>query len=39
MNLDVIHQIMEGENVGTLFKAQVSDNFDLKKFVVALHKN
>lgn len=39
MNLDVIHQIMEGENVGTLFKAQVSDNFDLKKFVVGLHKN
>ena len=39
MNLEVIHQIMEGENVGTLFKAHSDVNFDLKKFVVDLHKN
>ena len=39
MNLEVIHQIMEGENVGTLFKAHSDANFDLKKFVVDLHKN
>lgn len=39
VNLEVIHQIMEGENVGTLFKAHSDENFDLKKFVVDLHKN
>lgn len=39
VNLEVIHQIMEGENVGTLFKAHVDEAFDLKKFVVDLHKN
>ena len=39
VNLEVIHQIMEGENVGTLFKAHSDESFDLKKFVVDLHKN
>ena len=39
INLEVIHQIMEGENVGTLFKAHSDESFDLKKFVVGLHKN
>ena len=39
VNLEVIHQIMEGENVGTLFKAHSDENFDLKKFVTNLHKN
>ena len=38
-NLEVIHQIMEGENVGTLFKAHSDESFDLKKFVTDLHKN
>lgn len=38
-NLEVIHQIMEGENVGTLFKAHSDESFDLKKFVMDLHKN
>ncbi len=37
--LEVIHQIMEGENVGTLFKAHSDDSFDLKNFVANLHKN
>lgn len=39
VNLEVIHQIMEGENVGTLFKAHSDESFDLKKFVADLHKN
>lgn len=39
VNLEVIHQIMEGENVGTLFKAHSDESFDLKKFVTDLHKN
>ena len=38
-NLEVIHQIMEGEHVGTLFKAHSDESFDLKKFVTNLHKN
>ena len=38
-NIEVIHQIMEGENVGTLFKAHSDDAFDLKGFVADLHKN
>lgn len=38
-NLEVIHQIMEGENVGTLFKAHIDETFDLKAFVADLHKN
>ena len=37
--LEVIHQIMEGENVGTLFKSHCDDSFDLKEFVANLHKN
>ena len=37
--LEVIHQIMEGECVGTLFKAHTDDAFDLKDFVMSLHKN
>ncbi|MBR3762850.1 MAG: glutamate 5-kinase [Lachnospiraceae bacterium] len=37
--LEVIHQIMEGENVGTLFKYHCDDSFDLKEFVANLHKN
>ena len=39
VNLEVIHQIIEGENVGTLFKAHTDESFDLKKFVTDLHKN
>lgn len=39
VNLEVIHQIIEGENVGTLFKAHSDKSFDLKKFVTDLHKN
>ena len=39
VNLEVIHQIMEGENVGTLFKAYSDEAFHLKSFVADLHKN
>ena len=38
-NIEVIHQIMEGENVGTLFKAHSDETFHLKSFVADLHKN
>lgn len=38
-NIEVIHQIMEGERVGTLFKAHSDESFDLKAFVADLHKN
>ncbi len=38
-NVSVIHEIMEGENVGTLFKAHTDASFDLKSFVEGLHKN
>ncbi|MBQ8816257.1 MAG: glutamate 5-kinase [Lachnospiraceae bacterium] len=38
-NVSVIHEIMEGENVGTLFKAHSDASFDLKSFVEGLHKN
>ncbi len=38
-SLEVIHQIIEGENVGTLFKAHTDLSFDLKSFVADLHKN
>jgi glutamate 5-kinase len=38
-NIEVIHQIMEGENVGTLFKAHSDEAFHLKSFVADLHKN
>jgi glutamate 5-kinase len=37
-NIEVIHQIMEGENVGTLFKAHCDEAFHLKSFVADLHK-
>lgn len=39
VHLEVIHQIMEGEKVGTLFKADKDEQFDLKEFVVNLHKD
>lgn len=38
-NIEVIHQIMEGEHVGTLFKAHGDETFHLKSFVADLHKN
>lgn len=37
-NIEVIHQIMEGEKVGTLFKAHSDETFHLKSFVADLHK-
>lgn len=38
-DLEVIHQIMEGGQVGTLFKADFDESFDLKGFADQLHKN
>lgn len=37
--LENIQEILEGEIVGTLFKAHVDENFNLKHFVENLHKN
>ena len=34
----VIHRIMEGRNYGTIFKANLNDEFDLAEFVDQLHK-
>lgn len=34
----VIHRIMEGRNYGTIFKANVNEEFDLAEFVDQLHK-
>ncbi len=37
-NVSVIHEIMEGAQVGTLFKAHSDEGFDLKSFVEGLHR-
>lgn len=37
-NIDVIHRIVEGENVGTLFVANRNEGFDLPGFVDRLHR-
>lgn len=38
-DLEVIHEITEGENKGTLFVAHKDEQFDLPLFVQLLHKN
>lgn len=38
-DIGVMHRILDGENVGTLFKANPSPDFDLATFVDGLHKN
>jgi len=38
-DLGVLHDILNGENVGTLFLAHKDENFDLPDFVEHLHKN
>lgn len=38
-DVGVLHRIMEGENVGTLFVAHKDPGFDLPLFVENLHKN
>lgn len=38
-DIGVIHQIIEGENVGTLFLANRNEKFDLPAFVENLHRN
>lgn len=38
-DIGVMHRILDGENVGTLFKANPSQDFDLATFVDGLHKN
>lgn len=38
-DIGVLHRILAGENVGTLFVAHRDENFDLADFVSKLHKN
>lgn len=38
-DIGVIHKLMEGENIGTLFLAQKNNNFDLPVFVENLHRD
>jgi len=37
-DIGVLHQIIDGENVGTLFLANKDEDFDLPEFVENLHK-
>ena len=37
-DIGVLHRILAGENVGTLFKANRQEDFDLAEFVKKLHK-
>ncbi|MFI3237120.1 MAG: glutamate 5-kinase [Lachnospiraceae bacterium] len=37
-NLDVVHEILDGKQVGTLFKQHTDEAFVLKEFVQGLHK-
>ncbi|MBO5986910.1 MAG: glutamate 5-kinase, partial [Lachnospiraceae bacterium] len=37
-DIGVLHRIMNGRNIGTLFAANKDDNFDLVGFVENLHK-
>jgi glutamate 5-kinase len=37
-DIGVLHRIMEGRNVGTLFTGHKDPNFDLSLFVDGLHK-
>ena len=36
-DIGILHQIMEGRNVGTLFVSHKDENFDLPEFVDKLH--
>ena len=38
-DIGVLHRIMDGKQIGTLFKAKLDDDFDLPGFVENLHKN
>jgi glutamate 5-kinase len=37
-DIGVLHEILAGENVGTIFKANKDDDFELAEFVKNLHK-
>jgi len=37
-DIQVIHEILEGENIGTLFLEHNNEGFDLPDFVNNLHK-
>ena len=37
-DISVIHRIIDGENVGTIFKAKKNEDFDLQDFVEKLHQ-
>ena len=38
-DIKVIHRILSGQNIGTLFKAHRDDRFDLPLYVQQMHKN
>lgn len=38
-DIKVIHRILSGQNIGTLFKAHRDDQFDLPLYVQQMHKN
>ena len=37
LDIKVIHRILEGQNIGTLFRSKVDDNFDLPLYVQQMH--
>ncbi|MBR1650897.1 MAG: glutamate 5-kinase [Lachnospiraceae bacterium] len=38
-DIGILHRIMDGENVGTLFLANRDENFNLPEYIDKLHKN
>ena len=38
-DIGILHRIMDGENVGTLFLASKDENFNLPEYIDKLHKN
>lgn len=38
-DIRILHRIMDGRNIGTLFKANKSDDFDLNEYVSKMHGN
>ena len=36
-DIKVIHRILDGQNIGTLFRSKVDDNFDLPLYVQQMH--
>lgn len=38
-DIRVIHRIMDGRDIGTLFKSSIDESFDLKEFISKLHND